>query len=453
MKLRVFAGHTAVFASFGVFFCAAQLPGCTASSADPGATPQAITAEVTERVTNVAHVRWSTAAPTVGYVAYGTTPELEFNTPMESELGIVHDVRLLGLAASTEFFYRVVTWTGDDAGASAVSSFMTGGLPVSVPQLQLEGGGLESFVLVPVGNAVVVVDPAGRVVWYHLDEGGRIPYRARMATDHSNVLYSVAALTEPLTVPGSLLAVSFDGVVAREISVPGLAGDFVELPDGTLAAAVTEYRDVNGTSTRGDSIVEIDATGNQSIVWSSWDCFDPATVPGNGTASEWASVNALQYDAASDAYFVGFPSFGSIVQVNRAARTCGWVMGQSGATLAFAAGITPLTAPRQFEVQSGRLMLVGTDTSLMLRAVEYQIDPTAGLVTELWSHTGPASSGSASGMAEPTRLSSNAVFINWASEGIMEVVDSQGVPSWTLRAPADEHLGLHDLVEDLYATP
>src|SRR5690606_25787852 len=145
--------------------------GCGDSGNDPR-RPGDVSAEVSDSISTVVHVSWRTQEPTRGYVEYGKTRELGLQTPMEGEPTQQHSVALLGLGEDTEYCYRVVTWDGDNAGASDLETVRTGYLPGGMPSLDLQGEGHDQYTLVPVlGNttAITIISPEGEIVWYHRD--------------------------------------------------------------------------------------------------------------------------------------------------------------------------------------------------------------------------------------------------------------------------------------------
>ena len=62
-----------------------------------------------------ATIRWETATPTAGRLAWGRTPECAY-TVEDSHLGVRHEIRLTGLRAATRYWYRIA-----GAGASSES--------------------------------------------------------------------------------------------------------------------------------------------------------------------------------------------------------------------------------------------------------------------------------------------------------------------------------------------
>jgi hypothetical protein len=439
---------------------AVLLCGCGPSDDSTSvARPKDVVAEAIESISTVVNVRWTTDEPSVGYVQYGTTREMEQNAPFETEDAKRHSVGLLGLEADTRYYYRVIVWDGADAGASEIATVRTGALPKGIPGLTREGTGNERFTVVPVLGAepmVVIIDPDGQVVWYHIDGGGRDITRARLSLDEVSVLYN--ALGPPEDEESELVRVALDGSKVDSIPVPLLGQDFVELPDGTLAALAGEVRDFEGAPLRGDKIIEIDEDGDVKTVWSTWDCFDPATVQGSDSEQGWSFANSLGFDAGDakdpddDAYYVGMSNFDSIAKVRRSDGTCEWVLGGAAATIDFAAGSTPFSRQSQVQVRNDHVLVVdGGASGDALRLLDYELDFDQGLATEVESIAGPERK-SGSLLGEATRLNANSTFLNWAAAGRMELLED-GASTWQLDAEEGFVFGFHSLTKSLYPEP
>jgi hypothetical protein len=422
------------------------------------ARPKDVAAETTESISTVVNVRWTTDEPSVGYVQYGTTEAMEQTTPFEADTAKRHSVSLLGLEPETRYYYRVVVWDGADAGASEIATVRTGALPKGIPALTSEGTGNERFVVVPVlgtESVVVVIDPEGQVVWYHSDDGGRDITRARLSVDGESVLYNALGPPEDDGEASELVRVALDGSKTDSIPVPLLGQDFVELEDGTLAAIAAEIRDFEGAPLRGDQIVEIDADGELKTVWSTWDCFDPAEVPGDDSAQGWSFANSLGFDAGDakdpddDVYYVGMSNLDSIAKIRRSDGSCEWVLGGSAATLDFAEDATPFSHQSQVQVRGRHVLVVdGGASGDELRFLQYELDLDQGLATEALSINGPERK-SGSLLGEATRLNDVSTFINWAAAGRMELLED-GASTWQLDAEEGFVFGFHSLTDTLY---
>ena len=101
--------------------CCIIVSSCGASDQSAPWAPRDVEAEVSDSVSTVVNVSWTTDDRTIGYIQYGPDEDLKLRTPMEGTSSRKHQIPLLGLKADTEYFYRVVTWDGDDAAASEIA--------------------------------------------------------------------------------------------------------------------------------------------------------------------------------------------------------------------------------------------------------------------------------------------------------------------------------------------
>lgn len=401
-------------------------------------------------------VSWATERPSMGYVEYGPTPAMGYTTPMRADAS-AHTARLLGLTANTTYYYRVVTWVGNDAvaptpndaGASGIATLQTGAFPVAVPTFQVEGAGFNRVVVAPLVNAntVVVLDAVGTVVWAYPDQSGLSITRARLSLDKGSVLYNTVGPQGVATPNSAVVRVPLDASATTPVTIPDLGPDFVEHPDGTLAVLAADLRDVAGTPVRGDKIVEI-TNGVATEVWNTWDCFDPATQPGEDITQGWTNANALDFEAAENAYYVSLRSFSSIARIDRSTRTCTWVVGTTGATLTIAGG-EPFRHQSQFQVAGARLVVMDNDGGGVnaSRLVEYQLDLTAGTATQTSSYA-PATGIYTATLGEVTLIPGK-TFVNWGAGGMLEQLTPMGEIEWRLIG-AGTVFGYHDLPDSLY---
>ncbi|HEY3495490.1 MAG TPA: fibronectin type III domain-containing protein [Polyangiaceae bacterium] len=413
--------------------------------------PSNVKAALAPELATVMQVTWHTDEPTIGYVEYGPTAAMEWSSPMEDTPATEHSVTLLGLHADTAYSFRVVTWDGDDAGASEIASFRSGALPSGLPAFTATGGDFDDFVAVPLRGdpaAVVVLDPSGAIVWYHLDESGLDVLRARISDDGRSVLYNRTDVSADSTEDSAIVRVALDGSGETPLPVPFLAHDFLELDDGAFAALVVDERD----GVRGDAIVEVTPGGDLTTVWSTWDAFDPADEPGDGENGAWTYANSLAQSGSDGAYYVGLQNFSSVLKIPAGGGDPEWVLGSTAATLDFADGATPFTR------QSGIVRFGASDLFVLdndgeaSRLVQYSLDVDGEQqAIELRSYVATPSVqvGDIGGLV---RLDSGAVVISWGDAGRIEAVDKAFAPLWGLRADGEARLGYHDVAGSLYPT-
>lgn len=424
---------------------------CADMRAGEAPAPSNVTASVSTMVPTVARVTWTTPQASRGYVQYGALPTMPSTTPMESVATTSHSMDLLGLVPGVSYFFRVVSWDGDDASATPVGTFSTGSLaPAFSPVVQ--GAEHDQFVALPINGAtpaVIVTAPDGSIVWSRAEQTGRVLGRALFSTLPSagaNVPgVSYSSVTRPPSAGSELISVSFDGAQLNPVSVPMMTGDFVQRPDGTFAALVEETRE----GVRGDSLVEI-AGGVLTPLWSSWNCFDPATDAGNAADGRWTGANALSYDAALDVYYVGLSNLSSIARVNRSGG-CDWILGQAAAaTLTFAAGSEPFAAQSKFDVLGRRLSVFDDAGSASgARVVEYDIDEAAGTATQVFAFAAAADLAAAAD-GQASKVTQGNTLINWGQAGALELVSPAPAVLWRFAIPGAS-FGFHDVSTDLYS--
>jgi hypothetical protein len=263
------------------------------------------------------------------------------------------------------------------------------------------------------------------------------------------VLYNEVNVDEP-SEASAIVRVALDGSSEHSLPVPFLTHDFLELPDGTLAALTGEP---GPDGVRDDSIVEVDAHGNLTKVWSVSDCFGPAELPGDGSGNDGAYANALDYvdaaDRADRAYYVGLRNFSSILKVLPETGECAWVLGTAGATLEFGENTAAFVHQTGFDVYGNRVLVMDNGApSEPSRVVEYELDLAAETATARQSYVEPKGS-NVGELGAATRLVDGSWFVDWASLGRAELV-KDGASEWQLSAKG-ARFGYHTLLETLYA--
>ncbi|HEV8551040.1 MAG TPA: fibronectin type III domain-containing protein [Polyangiaceae bacterium] len=433
----------------------------------PETAPSAVSAAAGASVGTVVTVTWTTNTPAVGYVSYGTTSKLEQYVPFEATPATAHARTLLGLTPDTTYYYRVITWDAANAtaGASDTLSFHTAPLPAGSPKLTaqsfpvMDNGALEtpmaSMVLVPfVGTktTVGIVDPTGALVWYHAeDRADRRVTRARLSSDGKTVFYSAVA-SGAAAADSEIVRAPIDGSATSSIKVANLGPDFTVDATGVLGALVPDVRMVNGANVTGDKLVEIAADGTQKQVWSAFDCFDPATSPGDGSDGVWSGASALQVDSGHNAYFVALKNLSSIAKIDRMTGKCTWIVGSDPkATLHFAAGSSPFARPGSFYAEDTKLVVFdAAGDAAGARAITYTLDPTALTATQTQAYPTPPSV-KVPTQGESSLITGNDVLVNFGGAAKLELADPRGQLKWTLHVDSGESLGYQTPFRNFYA--
>jgi hypothetical protein len=423
--------------------------------------PADVRASTNPAVATLVDVQWTTPAPAIGYVGYGTTPSLGSVSAIEPTSTTQHKVSLFGLTPGTTYYYQVVVWQGHDAGESSVQTVTAGAVPASLPTFTTTGdvseNGMDELVLLPVTTSkpvVVVLSPKGQVLWYHEEDRPRTVTRARFSTDKTSVLYDAIDAGGD----SEIVRVALDGSSQTAVPVKGLGNDFVQLTNGNgnFAALVADTRDSNGTMLRGDKIVEVTPSGTPTDIASIWSCFDPATAPGDGPAGEWTGASALVVDEGSskmdesdDVFYVALRDLSTIVRIPRATGKCDSVIGKTMPTVTFADPADPFAHPGGFNVASTDLIVLDADgVNGSSRAIEYTLDLTANTATKSWSYT-PTPAVHVTSLGHVSQLTQGRRLVNWSSAGRVDLAGKNGAQVWSLTGPAGATFGHHVRTDSL----
>ncbi|MDP7115351.1 MAG: hypothetical protein QGH45_25465, partial [Myxococcota bacterium] len=133
-----------------------------------------VEAEVSEAVTMVVTVRWTTDVPSTGHVEFGVGDDLSLSTPAETGAATDHEAVLLGLPADADASYRVVAEADGAVAEGELSTITTGPLPPELPNPTVTGSGHDGYMAVPLlgsVSAATILDADGRIVWFRLYEG------------------------------------------------------------------------------------------------------------------------------------------------------------------------------------------------------------------------------------------------------------------------------------------
>ncbi len=420
-------------------------------------SPFGITAELSPDVVTVVRVHWSTLAPSVGRLEFGESADYTHASPVETTPSTEHDALILGMPADTDVHFRVVSVVdgGEDEG-SEDQTILTGTLPVELPSLTVTGevtswvGGYQVLPLQGTGLSIVVLDEQGRIVWYDLQDAGFNLMRARLAYDGQAILYCLAGM-EDMRGLGSIARVSMDGSATTLIPFPYIDHDFTELPDGTLAGIVVKNQD--GYANLGDSIVELDADGTYTEIWSAWE--DPTLMAFyKSELSNWSHANALDYVPEQDAYFIALKEIGTIVKVDRKTGASQWHLNGLANGFTMLNGTEPVILQHQFQLLDDGILIFdnGPYDRGYSQAVEFALDQDALTAEEVWSYgADPPIVVYAKG--DVYRYDDGGTQVVWSSAGEIQNVDPDGNVQWQLNTPLGYAMTFVEPVPSLYVEP
>ncbi len=454
--------------SYAGVVAVAAVAGCDGEGLRPNGISE-LQATVSEVIPTVVTVSWKTDTALTGHVVFGASGEL--STPEETVASTEHSAILLGLPASTDAEWTVVM----SDGHSETGVVNTGTLPNTLPSVTATGTHDEYTVTSVLGGVTgpAILDPQGRFVWFYPDSHGLDVYRARLARDGKSVLYNAANVSGTPSDSSVIVRVSLDGTEESEIPVPLLAHDFVEMEDGSIVAMAVEFRDAGSdtgdtgaaSQIRGDKLVQIAPDGTQTDLWSSWDCFDPATDIGTDQDAGWTFANSLEYDATSDggsgAFELSLRNFSSITHIPRVPPTsgsrCDWTFGTTAATVT---PDVPFLHSHQFQLLHANTtndvgsMLIFDNAGMgnASRAIEYSFDPAQPVAHKIWEYD-PSPSIFTFVLGDVARLDGGDTVVDFAVSGEIDRVTPAGAVAWRVNTALGYGFGFMTQTPSLYSSP
>lgn len=401
----------------------------------------------------------STTTGTVGIASWSTSVEgrtrvvvSEGGVPWIAsdwqEPTLIHEAVLLGLHADGAYTVRV---EAEGGGTSDPTDFATGSLPPEVSQPTVTGepewgGWLLTSTVSGSGTGPVLLDPAGRVVWWGLHQGeGRVT-RARLRPDGTGVWYGyVESESEDKS---GLLAVDWQGTELASIPAPAFSHDFVVRPDGDLAWIEFDRRLLaEDLPVWGNRIIE-GGPDAQTEVFSTFDLWEPGVdgeVDGDGY---WTGVNALDHDPDLDRYSFGSRGLGAIVTLDRADGHVVRQIGGPQSDYAFGPDAR-LERNHQFELLDGAVLVHDNrDETEGSRAVELALDDDAGTaeVRWQWQHDPPLF---VYALGDVDRLADGGTLVTWTTAGVIDDVGPDDAVRASLSLPLGSVFGFSERLDGL----
>ena len=345
-----------------------------------------------------------------------------------------HEALILGLYPDEAWAAFVETASG--ASLTGVD-FRTGPLPTDFPSWRTAGQpGWEGYwitSLLETSSWPVILDEAGRVVWYRKVAGGGRVLRVRLRGDGDGVRFANSQLTDDEDNP-TLDAVRFDGTVDEQLNAPYFTHDFVEKTPDVFGMIVKDSRGVAGFDVLvdGNRLIELGTDGAERTVWSTWDHWDPAVgdfVEEDGT---WTHGNALDYDAAHDVYTVGFRGVDAIVEVDNASGEALRQVGGPTSSYAELPKADRQLGQHQFQWIDGGILVFDNHTEASgSRVLAMGLDDDSGVATLAWSlaHDPPLYTFA---MGDVDLAEDGSLLVTWSSNGVVTDFGPDGDVRWEL---------------------
>jgi hypothetical protein len=409
-----------------------------------------ITLEQSEAIPTVFTAEWSVDLEAIdaAWFELGRDGVVERTLPVDPAGGPAFETVLYGMKPVSEYGVRAVVEVDGERHESELLTVSTGQVPAELPDLELERAGdltwqgllVSSVISMP--PAAVMLDEDGDYVWWYVLEGVDSVGRARLSHDGRSVLMLDINLQGD--VPGSLYRVGLDGEGLEVVPTMDAHHDFVELPDGTITYLSYDPRQIDGVEVPGDRVVELAPDGSSRVLWDAWEEPDLEYAASDAYMGRmWPHANAIDWVPDQDAYQFSMLSLDAIWQLDRASGAVDWRLGGELSDFTLVdEGTDFFEHQHQFQWLDGS-MLVFVNGPMQMgvsRVVEYAISHQTGGAFEAWEHESERGLSSMV-LGDVHRFDSGNTLITWSYAGVIEEVDSQGEPWWTLSASAGGAFG------------
>ncbi len=432
---------------------ALALAGCGGEVTDLPSRPGPVleTAAAATRTGNVLSVLVSGRALFADSVAvrYGAPGEsLDSVTPAESAVGSEVALPVFGLLPATAYELRLIAYGEGGTVTSEALFLTTGSLPHDLPRFRAGGSAPSSgYVLFAAGWYGLVIDNAGRVVWYvRFPDGPSLNFQAQ-----TNGRY-VARPTTPDTSDIEPL-VEFDplGNPLRRLGCArGLRPRFHDVlvePDGAywLMCDETRVMDLSGVggmpaaAVTGTVVQHLDPSGALVFEWSSFDHFDITDVDEDarsGPTVNWTHGNALDLDADGN-LLVSFRSLNELTRIDGKTGAVLWRMGGRRNQFTFAEAEPPFLRQHGARVTAGGdlVLLDNFGEAAGSRAERYVVDQAAR-TARLAGAYAPAAVTRANLGGTTQSLPDSRTLVAFGDGGVVQEYDRQGAVVWQIEGDA-----------------
>ena len=366
-------------------------------------------------------------------------------TPAVQTVGDSASIPVLGLLPGRDYVLNAVAyWAGEPVLGSAVR-ITTGTLPSDLPHYEASGPDPSpGYVVFAAGPYGLVIDNAGRVVWYRrFPEGPGLNFMAQ-----ANGRYVARPTTADPGDVESWLEIDPLGNVTRTLGcaldlqprfhdlIIQPEGDYWVMCDETRTMDLAAHGGAAGAVVMGTAVQHLTASGALLFHWSPFNHFaitDLDAADRTGGNVNWTHGNSLDVDADGN-LIVSFRNLGEITKINSVSGAVIWRMGGRRNQFTFPDSPTPAYL-RQHGVRvaaPGTLMLLdNVGNPAESRAERYTVDEVTR--TARLSHSYGSSPGVVTLIGGSVQsLPGGRTLVTFGTAGRVEEYDATGRVMWRI---------------------
>ncbi len=354
-------------------------------------------------------------------------------------------VPVFGLLPERRYIFRATAYGPGGRTTGTALSFTTGGLPSDLPRYTASGTDPSAgYVVFAAGRYGVVIDNAGRVVWYRrFDYGAGLSFAAQPNGHYvARPPTATPSMLDPwveVDPSGSFVRTRgcADGLFPRphDLIIDNAGGHWL-LCDEVRTMDLRGVGGVDGAKVTGTVIQHLEKTGSLMFSWSPFDHFDITDgllTDRTGPNVNWTHGNAFDFDR-DGRLLVSFRNLSEITSIDTITGAVVWRMGGRRNQFSFT-NVASAPFSGQHSVRAGAggeiILLDNVGRPNESRAESYVVDE----VTRTASLS--ADYGSMPPVVSPTggsvqRLSGARTLVSFGAAGRVEEYDASGNVVWRL---------------------
>ena len=368
------------------------------------------------------------------------------DTPAVSIVGDSAVLPVLGLQPLTRYLMRVIVYGAGGSATGPEMEFTTGTLPVELRAYEAEGTDPRAgFVVFGAGEYGVVIDNAGRIVWYRRFPDNQIlnfmvsgtgGYLARPATAHAGDIEPWFEL-DPLGNVRSSFGCALGLRPRLHDAISDGTGGHWLMCDETRTLDLTAFGGFADARVTGTVVQHVAADGRLLFHWSPFNHFalgdaHPDTL--TRATVNWTHGNAIDF-APDGNLIVSFRNLGEITKIDGTTGAVVWRLGGARNQFTFVGtGVLPFSGQHSARMPTADALVLfdNVGNSAASRGERYQLNESAMTATLVRSFGSTPDVVTMIG-GSVQHLPEGRLLVSFGTAGRVEEYDAEGRVVWRIK--------------------